>query len=141
MIEIVLKDESYRIMGACFEVYRVKGYGFVEPVYQECLALEFQDRSIPFVEQPTLALSYKGRSLEHAFSPDFVCFDQVIVEIKAVKTLNDEHRAQIINYLKASGKALGLLVNFGHHPNLQYERFLNIREETTKGTDDTKAEL
>jgi GxxExxY protein len=112
-------------MGACFEVYKEKGAGFLEAVYQECLPLEFALQNIPYVEQPSLALEYKGVSLRQQYIPDFLCFDEVIVEIKSVRKLADEHRAQTINYLKASGKRLGLLVNFRHTPRLEYERLLN----------------
>ena len=123
--EILFKDESYRIMGACFEVYKDKGNGFLEAVYQECLAIEFMVQKIPFVEHPRLQLEYRGQTLRQTYEPDFFCFDKIVVEIKAAKTLADGHRAQIINYLKATGKELGLLVNFGHHPKIEYERFPN----------------
>jgi GxxExxY protein len=122
---IVYREESYRIVGACFEVYRDKGNGFLEAVYQECLTIEFADQKIPFVAQPWLQLDYKGRRLTQNYQPDFVCFDKIIVELKAVKELADEHRAQTINYLKATGMQLGLLVNFGHYPKLDCERFVN----------------
>ena len=121
---IVFKKESYRIMGACFEVYKEKGNGFLEAVYQECLAIEFGDREIPFDEKPRLHMTYKGRLLKQEYEPDFVGFGQIVIEIKAVKTLADEHRAQMINYLKATGYPLGLLINFGHHPKIQHERFV-----------------
>jgi GxxExxY protein len=123
--EIVFREESYRIVGACFEVYRDKGNGFLEAVYQECLAIEFAEQGIPFVEKPRLQLDYKGHPLRQGYEPDFLCLGTVIVEIKAVKLLADEHRAQTINYLKATGIQLGLLVNFGHHPKVEYERFVN----------------
>ena len=119
-----MPDESYAIQGACFEVYKEKGNGFLEAVYQECLGIEFSMRNIPFKTQPKLALTYKGRSLDQIYRPDFICFDSVIVEIKAVSALLDEHRAQLFNYLKATGLKLGLLVNFGHHPRLEYERIV-----------------
>lgn len=120
--KIIYADESYRIMGACFEVYREKGCGFLEAVFQECLELEFADLGIPFVAQPKLQLGYKGRTLKQSYSPDFICFDKIIVELKAVSTVCDEHRAQIHNYLKATEMRLGILVNFGHFPKLQSER-------------------
>ena len=123
--EILFKEESYRIIGACFEVYKEKGNGFLEAVYQECLAMEFAGQDIPFVEHPVLRLEYKGRELQQSYVPDFLCFDQIIVEIKAVKALADEHRAQVINYLKATDKQLGLLVNFGHYPKIEHERFVH----------------
>ncbi|HOW96908.1 MAG TPA: GxxExxY protein [Kiritimatiellia bacterium] len=122
---ILFKDESYRIIGACFEVYKEKGNGFLEAVFQECLALELADQEIPFVEQPRLGLEYKGRKLKQVYEPDFACFDDIIVEIKAVKQLTDEHRAQAINYLKSTGKQLALLVNFGHFPKIEHERFVH----------------
>lgn len=121
---ILFKEESYKIMGACFEVYKQMGCGFLEGVYQECLALEFRRQDIPHEEQPRLSLNYKGVSLELHYAPDYLCFGEVIVEIKAVSQLADEHRAQAINYLKATGKRLALLINFGHHPKLEYERLL-----------------
>ncbi|MGD9781643.1 MAG: GxxExxY protein [Kiritimatiellia bacterium] len=123
--KILFKEESFKIVGACFEVYKEKGFGFLEAVYQECLAIEFKIQGIPFVEQPGLQLDYKGQPLSHAYVPDFLCFGEIIVEIKAVKQLADEHRAQAINYLKATGKRLALLANFGHYPALEYERLLH----------------
>ena len=124
-VGIIYRHESYRIMGACFEVYKSKGSGFLEAVYQECLAIEFAERGIPFEEKPRLSLDYKGRRLKHEYQPDFLCFDCIILEIKAVKQLSDQHRAQVINYLKATGKQLGLLANFGHYPKVEHERFVN----------------
>ncbi|MGC8988827.1 MAG: GxxExxY protein [Verrucomicrobiia bacterium] len=124
MKEIIYKDESYRIIGACFEVYKEKGCGFLEAVYQECLQIEFGIQSIPVVPQKPLALSYKGRPLKQRYSADFICFDKIILELKAVSALADEHRAQVLNYLNATGFKLGLLVNFGHHPKLEYQRIV-----------------
>jgi len=122
--EIVLKEESFKIIGAGFEVYNHMGPGFLEAAYQECLAMEFSAQGIPFVEQPHLKLKYKSQTLKQAYQADFLCFDEIIVEIKSAKSLTDEHRAQVLNYLKATGKKLALLVNFGNHPKLEYERFL-----------------
>lgn len=124
MTEILFKDEAYKFVGACFEVYNEKGCGFVEPVYQECLEIELALQELPFRAQQQLQLSYKGRQLKQVYIPDFICFDQIIVEIKAVSNLCDEHRAQVHNYLKATGLRLGLLINFGHHPKLEYERIV-----------------
>ena len=122
--EILFKEESFKIVGACFEVYNQLGHGFLEAVYQECLAMEFRDQGIPFIEHPQLKLCYKTKSLKQTYQPDFLCFDKIIVEIKSAKNLSDEHRAQVINYLKATGKILALLVNFSHYPKLESERFL-----------------
>jgi len=122
MGELIYPDESYRIVGACFEVYKEKGCGFLEAVFQECLVLEFTDQGIPFEAHPKLQLRYKGRPLTQTYSPDFVCFGKIVLEIKAVAALCDEHRAQVHNYLRATGHRLGLLVNFGHYPKVQSER-------------------
>ena len=122
MSELILPDESYRIMGACFEVYKDMGCGFLGSVYQECLGIEFRLQSIPFVEKPFVELAYKEHALIQRYQPDFVCFGQIIIELKAVSALNDEFRSQVLNYLHAVRKPLALLVNFGHHPKLDYER-------------------
>jgi len=124
-MEIIYKEESYRIMGACFEVYKEMGCGFVEPVYQECLGIELALRDLPFNAQPKLALTYKGQPLvDGKYIPDFILFDKIILEIKAVTEFADEHRSQVHNYLKATGFRLGLLVNFGHYPAVKYERIV-----------------
>jgi GxxExxY protein len=121
---IVYKEESHRIMGACFEVYKEKGCGYLEAVYQECLELEFSLQGILFQPKVELALAYKGRPLKQKYVPDFVCFGKIILELKAVSQLNDEHRAQVHNYLRATGYRLGLLVNFGHYPGVEHERIV-----------------
>ena len=123
-MELIYKEESYRILGACFEVNKDKGCGFLEAVYQECMELEFELQGMLFVPQKELHLSYKGRRLKQTYQPDFVCFDKIVLEIKALKQLADDHRAQLHNYLKATGYRLGLLVNFGHFPQLEYERIV-----------------
>ena len=123
-MSIVLKEESYQVMGSCFEVYKEMGCGFLEAVYQECLELELTARGIGYQAQPTLKLSYKGRPLKQTFSPDFVCFDRVVLEIKAVKDLTDQMRAQVHNYLRVTGHQLGLLVNFAHYPQVEYDRIV-----------------
>ncbi len=124
MSEIVYREESYKVTGACFEVYKEKGCGFLEAVFQECLEFELEDQKIPFVAHPSLQLSYKGRLLKQTYSPDFVCYGKIVVEIKAVTALTDEHRAQVHNYLRATGHRLGLLVNFGHFPKVEFERIV-----------------
>ena len=127
MSDLIYKDESFKIMGACFEVYKNKGCGFLEPVYQECLEIELGLQGVPFVPQKSLILEYKGRQLRQTYAPDFICYDQIIMEIKAVSQLADEHRAQLINYLNATGYKLGLLVNFGHYPKIEWERIANTK--------------
>jgi GxxExxY protein len=110
------------VVGACFEVYREKGCGFLEPVYQECMEIELRLQGIPFTAKKPFSLEYKSYPLRSRYEPDFVCYDRVILELKAVTELADEHRAQVLNYLKAAGLTLGLLVNFGHYPKAQVER-------------------
>jgi GxxExxY protein len=113
---------TYAILGACFEVYKELGAGFLEDVYQECLSREFAVRDIPAQSFPILQVFYKGEPIARSFRPDFVCFGQVLVELKALRALESTHRAQVLNYLKAAGLRVGLLVNFGHVPGLEFER-------------------
>src|SRR6266700_3104789 len=113
--DFIFKDECYAIIGACFEVYK------------ECLGIEFEHCRIPAIAQLGLSLEYRGRILSQKNFTDFVCYDKIIVELKAVTELADEHRAQVLNYLKAGGFELGLLVNFGHYPKLQYERIVKTQ--------------
>ena len=124
MSDLIYPDECYKIVGACFEVYREKGCGFLESVFQECLHLEFELQGIPFDAQRVLRLEYKGRPLQQGFIADFVCYEKIILELKAVSRLADEHRAQVLNYLNATRYQLGLLVNFGHYPKLEWERIV-----------------
>jgi GxxExxY protein len=130
--EIIYKKESYAITGACFEVYNAKGCGFLEPVYHECLAIEFEHQRIPAISKPSLTLSYRGRMLLQTYQPDFVCFEKIILELKTVSRLADEHRAQLLNYLHATGFELGLLVNCGHYPKLEYERIAKTQHTGIK---------
>ena len=118
------EDETYNILGACFAVYKDKGCGFLEAVYQECLEIELAEREVPFMAQSTLTLEYHGRPLKQTYQPDFICYGRIIVEIKAVSSLAAEHRAQLMNYLRATNMPLGLLVNFGHYPKIEYERIV-----------------
>lgn len=122
---IIYKEESYAIIGACFNVYKDKGSGFTEALYHECLEIEFEFLKIPFQSQVQLPLEYRGRLLKQRFQPDFICHEKVILEIKAMVTTCDEHRSQVLNYLSATGYQLGLLVNFCAYPRLEYERLAN----------------
>ena len=124
MSEILFKGESYEIIGAMFEVYKEMGCGFLEPVYQECVEYELSDQNVPFVAQVELKLRYKHHLLKSKYVPDAICYEQIVLELKAVKEITDAHRAQVHNYLKATGYRLGLIVNFGHYPKLQYERIV-----------------
>jgi GxxExxY protein len=122
---LLFEEGSYAIIGACFAVYKNKGCGFLEPVYQECLEIEFDFLGLQAQPKMALQLEYRGKILRQTYQPDFICFDKILVEIKAVSGLVDEHRAQVLNYLNASGLQLGLLINFGHHPKLEYQRIVH----------------
>lgn len=121
---LIFEEETFRIRTAVFEVSRQLGIGFLEAVYQEALALEFEAQGIPFTAFPALGVSYKGTLLTATYRPDFVCFDRVIVELKAVRELAPEHKAQTVNYLRATGLRVGLLVNFGCAPKARVERLV-----------------
>ncbi|MDF1583320.1 MAG: GxxExxY protein [Methyloprofundus sp.] len=123
--KVLFPDECYAIQGAIFDVYKEMGCGFLEAVYQECLEKEFTKRSIPYQPQVELQLNYKSEQLKQNYKPDFICYNKIIVEIKAVKELAPEHKAQLLNYLKATGLELGLLVNFGSHPKTEIIRIAN----------------
>jgi GxxExxY protein len=128
MDDFPLEDETYKVLGACFEFYNEMGRGFLESVYQECLEVELTSHGIPFEAQQPIALDIKGKDLQRTVTPDLLCFGKVIVELKAVRRLAAEHRAQLINYLKACRLEVGLLVNFGSYPKLEYERVVNQKD-------------
>jgi GxxExxY protein len=120
--EIIESDpQTYAIIGACMAVHGELGPGFLEPVYQKALAIEFTKRSIPFVREKPLAIYYSGQQLATRYDADFLCYDSVILELKALSDLNPKHFAQVINYLKATRLERGLLVNFGAL-RLEYKR-------------------
>ncbi len=100
------------------------GCGFLESVYQECLEIEFEYQEIPFLSQKELKLTYRDTELKQTYRPDFICFDKIIIELKAISKLIKDNEAQIINYLNATGLKLGILVNFGHYPKLEYKRIV-----------------
>jgi GxxExxY protein len=114
---------TYAVIGAAMEVHSILGCGFLEPVYQEAMCLELADRSIPFVPQVELPVSYKGKLLAAKYKPDFICFDEIVVELKALSELGGTEEAQVLNYLKASGHRTGLLINFGTK-SLQFKRYI-----------------
>jgi GxxExxY protein len=120
---LLYKSESYNIIGAAQEVHRVLGHGFLEPVYQEALAIEFRERKIPFEREKELKIIYKGQELSKQYQADFVCYESIIVELKALSQLTTEHDSQVLNYLKATGYSLGLLINFGES-SLVFNRFV-----------------
>ena len=118
------KEESYKIIGAAFKVYNNLGYGFLESVYQEALEIEFQRQCIPYEREKLLKIRYEGVELKQTYKADFVCYGGIIVELKAVRTLDDTHRAQVYNYLHATGYKLGLLLNFGSQYELENQRII-----------------
>ena len=121
--QYLFSNETYRIIGACMTVHSELGSGFLEPVYQEALGIEFTESKIPFHKELPLDVMYKGKPLNKKYFADFVCFDKIIVELKAMDELVDAHKGQVINYLKATGFKLGLLINFGTS-SLQYKRII-----------------
>ena len=121
---IIYKEESYKIVGAAFNVYNILGSGFLEAVYQEALEIEFQRQGIPFTREKELKIHYNGIELKQTYKADFICYDKIIVELKAVNTLEDIHRTQVFNYLHATGYKLGLLLNFGCPNELEMERIV-----------------
>lgn len=122
--DIWYREECYQIQGAVFDVYREMGCGFLEAVYQECLGKELSKRGVPYVEYQELRLFYKGETLRQTYIPDFVCHESIIVELKAPSVTSGAHKAQVLNYLKATRMRLGLLVNFGCYPRATVERIV-----------------
>ena len=124
MTNLVSGDEVYAIMGAAFDVHNELGSGFLEAVYQEAMEVELRLRGIPFTSQHPIAIKYKGQSLDSYYLADLLCYDDIIVELKALSRLSGTEEAQILNYLKGTGLKLGLLINFGMHPRLEWKRFV-----------------
>lgn len=124
MAELLYKDEVYAIAGAMFEVYKTMGTGYLEPVYQEALAVEFTSRGIPFEREFRLSIYYKDVKLEKWYAPDFVCFGQIILELKVLRKLGQIEIAQLLNYLKITKMRLGILANFGSTPRLEWNRYV-----------------
>jgi len=122
------KDErTYKIIGAAMEVHKELGSGFLEAVYQEALGREFATQTIPFRSQPFVEIIYKGMPLDKKYQPDFICYDEIVVEIKAISGITGNEEAQLINYLKATNLKIGLLLNFGSK-SLEHKRFVyNLR--------------
>lgn len=121
--DLLFKEEVFKIGGACMAVQNELGSGFLEPVYQEALTIEFSKRDIPFKREHRLEIFYKESKLEKRYYADFLCYDKIIVELKACYGLNDQHMAQALNYLSALRLNLAVLVNFGT-PRLQWKRIV-----------------
>jgi len=123
MVDLIYKEESYKIIGACMEVHKELGCGFLEAVYQEALEIEFKNQGIPYEREKELKIYFKGTELRKRYNADFVCYEKIIVETKALSALNSDHEAQLLNYLKATSFRLGILVNFGEQ-KLNYKRMV-----------------
>jgi len=123
MVDLIFKEECFKIIGACLEVHKTIGCGFLEPIYQEALSIEFNKQNIPFEKEKILCIIYKDIELEKKYIADFICYDKIIVELKALSSLDSEHESQVLNYLNATGFKLGLLVNFGEK-SLKYKRMV-----------------
>jgi GxxExxY protein len=124
MAELLYKDEVYAIVGAPMEVYNQRGPGFLEAIYQEALEIELRNRNLPFISPPELAVFYKNRQLHKHYVADFIVYERIAVEIKALSCLTSDHESQLINQLRATGLEVGILVNFGHPHKLECERMI-----------------
>jgi len=123
MVDILFKEESYKIIGACFEVHNILGHGFKEAVYKDALEFELSKLNIPFAKEKPYSITYKEQKLKHYFIADFVVYDTIILEIKTGGYIGDPYIKQTLNYLKASGLRLGMVINFGA-PKLEYQRVI-----------------
>jgi GxxExxY protein len=124
MAELIFKDEAYAVVGAAMDVYYTMGIGFLEPVYHGAMIVELERRRIPFESQKKLDVFYKGIKLDKIYFPDFVCYEQIVVELKVVPRITNIEVAQLLNYLKITKKRLGLLINFGADPRLEWKRYV-----------------
>ena len=120
------EEETGKILNACLEVHKELGNGFLEPVYQEALEEEFKIQKIPYEREKLLTVMYKGKKLSKEYFADFVCYGNIIVELKAVTSLVKGHKAQVINYMKATNSEIGILVNFGEN-SLKWERISHFK--------------
>lgn len=132
MAELIYKDEVYAIVGAAMEVYNQLGPGFLEPIYQEAMEIETLERKIPTRPQHNIEVIYKGRPLKKSYIADLLCYDQVIVELKAIDNLTSREESQLINYLKATGLKVGLLINFGSYGKLEWRRLVLTKDGSNR---------
>ena len=123
MTELLYKEEAFKIIGAAMEVHKELGNGFLEAVYQEALEIEFKTQGIPYIREPKLEIYYKGQKLKKYYVADFICYDKIIVETKALSGIESKNIGQTLNYLKATGYKLGLVINFGEE-SLKYKRLI-----------------
>lgn len=138
MTELLYKEEVYAIVGAAMEVYNDLGPGFLENVYQEAMEIELESRKIPSKSPQEIYIKYKGRTLNKFYIADLVCYEKVIVELKATDKLTLRDEGQLINYLKATGLKVGILINFGHFPSLEWKRLVFTKELLSKFTKTTQ---
>jgi GxxExxY protein len=124
MAELLLKDEVYAVVGAAIEVHRQLGNGFLESVYQEAMEIELGLRGIPFESKTKLTLQYKQHQLNAWYQSDLICYGTLLVELKALSNTSGTEEAQILNYLKATGLRVGLMINFGQFGRLDWERYV-----------------
>ena len=124
--DLVFAEEVYAIIGAAMEVHRVLGHGFLEAVYAEAMAIELHTRGIPFRAQAPIEIHYKGQALKKHYVCDLIAFDQIVVELKAIPALGTTETAQTLNYLRATGKPLALLINFGTSTKLEWHRYIGL---------------
>jgi len=127
--KIIYKDESFKIIGICMNIHSIMGLGFLEAVYAEVLEKEFIKNNVPYQREVKLDLFFNGEKLDKKYKADFVCFDDIILELKSASFLNDNFTKQTLNYLKATNKRLGLLINFGEK-SLKYKRVINLQTKT-----------
>jgi GxxExxY protein len=125
MTNLLYKEEVYKIVGAAMDIYNELGFGFLESVYQEVMEIELEDRGIPFRSQTPIRILYKGQALSKEYIADILCYHNIIVELKAIEQLTERESAQLLNYLKATGFKVGLLINFGSKNSLEWKRFVN----------------
>jgi GxxExxY protein len=123
MMSLVYEEETYKIIGACIEVHKNLGNGFLEAVYQEALEKEMELQNIPYEREKFIRINYKNIQLKKYYKTDFICFNKVVLELKALSCLSNDNDAQLLNYLKASGYKVGLLINFGKR-SLEHKRFI-----------------
>lgn len=140
MTDLLYKDEVYAIVGAAMEVYNDLGPGFLENVYQEAMEIEVEVRKIPFKPLQEIRIKYKGRLLKKFYVADLVCYDKIIVEFKAMDKLTLREEGQLLNYLKATGIKVGVLINFGHYPSLEWKRLVLTKEHPPRSAAPTPRE-
>ena len=124
MVELIYKEEVFAIVGAAIEVHKTLGPGFLEPVYQEGLEIESRSRDLPFESQKVLQIRYKEHILKKGYIADLIYFGKIVVELKALDRLSGREESQLLNYLKATGMKVGVLINFGSHPKLEWKRLV-----------------